>query len=202
MKRNLFLMISLLMLISAAAAVDKDTVALDFVKALVSKASAENGYINALRFFQYTSTAEKNNPYSYVLSKYGKDAVGESGLTPADKGKFIPALSNRSGKRIDKLWKENSEELFKLFSLEAYNGLLKSEVDSLIEFHNAPDYEKMIKKMKAKSGKPGVKTLDTAGKISQWSGYRQLAFWYRRSFEKNDKVVFEILKELKAHYEQ
>jgi len=154
-----------------------------------------------LRFFQYTATTEKNNSYSYVLSKWGKDALKESGLNVSDKGKYIPVLSNRSGARIEKLWKANKEELFKLFPAAAYEDILKSEVNSLIEFRGNPEYGSMMKKMKVKSKKPGPKTLEIAGGITGWSGYKQLSFWYRRDFEKNDKVVFEILKELKAHYE-
>lgn len=202
MKKTLVLITGFLIIISAALAADKDTSAVDFVKTLINKAAAENGYTNALRFFQYTATTEKNNPYSYVLSKWGKDALNESGLQISDKGKYIPVLSNRSGTRIGKLWNENKEELFKLLSAQTYDNLLKSEVDSLIAFRSRPDYNSLMKKMKTRSKKPGVKTLDIAGAVTVWDGYKQLSFWYRRDFEKNDKVVFEILKELKTHYEQ
>ncbi|HNX23778.1 MAG TPA: hypothetical protein PKG60_06990 [Spirochaetota bacterium] len=202
MKKTLVLITGFLIIISAALAADKDTSAVDFVKTLINKAAAENGYTNALRFFQYTATTEKNNPYSYVLSKWGKDALNESGLQISDKGKYIPVLSNRSGTRIGKLWNENKEELFKLLSAQTYDNLLKSEVDSLIAFRSSPDYNSLMKKMKTRSKKPGVKTLDIAGAVTVWDGYKQLSFWYRRDFEKNDKVVFEILKELKTHYEK
>ncbi len=202
MKKSLGLIIIFFAVISSAIAVDKDEAAVEFIKTLIIKANAENGYTNALRFFQYSATTEKKNPYSYVLSKWGKDAVKESGLNPSDKGKLLPVLSNRSGARIDRLWKENKEELFKLFTVEAYDAILKNEIDSLIEFRSSPEFAGMMKKLKAKSKKPGVKTIDAAGNVSGWSGYKQLSFWYRRDFEKNDKVVFEILKEIKAHYAQ
>jgi hypothetical protein len=200
MKKSLGLIIVFFIVISSAMAVDKDVAVVEFIKTLIIKANAENGYTNALRFFQYTATTDKNNPYSYVLSKWGKDAVAESGLNPSDKGKFIPVLSNRSGVRVDRLWKENKEELFKLLTDEAYDAILKNEIDSLIEFRSSPEFSGMMKKLKAKSKKPGVKTIDAAGAVTGWSGYKQLSFWYRRDFEKNDKVVFEILKEIKAHY--
>jgi len=200
MKKVLIVIPIFLLTISAAITVDKDAAAVDFVKTLITKANGENGYTNALRFFQYTATTEKNNPYSYILSKWGKEALDESGLQTSDKGKNIPVLSNRSAVRIDKLWKENKEELFKLLSAEAYENILKSEVDSLINFRGSPDYSAMMKKMKAKSKTPGIKTLDHAGAVTQWDSYKQLSFWFRRDYEKNDKVVFEILNELKAHY--
>lgn len=200
MKKVLVLISLFLITMSAAVTVDKDAAAVDFVRTLINKANGENGYTNALRYFQFTATTEKNNPYSYVLSKWGKTAVEESGLEAADKGKNIPVLSNRSGVRIDKLWKANKEELYRLFPSRVYNELLKNEVDSLIEFRNSPDYHGLMKKMKSKSRKPGIKTLDYAGAVTQWTGYKQLSFWFRREYEKNDKVVLEILKELKAHY--
>ncbi len=204
MKKYLILGVSLLIAISiaAAAAADKDEAAVDFVKTLISKATLENGSINALRFFQYTATPEKGNPSSYILSKWGKEIIEESGLKVTDKGKFIPVLSKRSGARIEKLWKENKEELLKLFPVEAYESILQSEVDSLLEFRDAPEFAGMLKKMKVKSRKPGVKSMDAAGAVTGWSGYKQLSFWYRRDYEKNDKVVYAILKELKAHYGQ
>jgi len=202
MKKFLVLIALFIITFSAAVTVDKDAAAVEFVKILISKTGGENGYTNALRFFQYTATTEKNNPYSYILSKWGKEALAESGLQPADKGKNIPVLSNRSGARIDKLWKANKEELFKLFPAEAYESMLKYEVDLLIEFRSRADFGTLMKKMKTKSKKPGLKTLDHAGAVTQWDGYKQLSFWFRRDYEKNDKVVFEILKELKAHYAQ
>ena len=201
MKRSLIILMSFIIMISAFAA-DKDTAAVVFVKTLINKANTENGYTDALRYFQYSATTEKNNPSSYILSKWGNGALKESGLKISDKGKFIPILSVRSGTRIEKLWKANKDVLFALLKKESYEGILKYEVDGLIEFRNNPEYNSMMKKMKAKSKTPGVKTMEFAGAITQWSGYKQLAFWYRRDFEKNDKVVFEILKELKAHYEQ
>lgn len=202
MKKIPVLISGFLIMILSATAADTDKDAAGFVKTLAGKAAAESGYLMSLRFFQYTATTEKNNPSSYILSKWGSDALAGSGLTISDKGKFIPVLSNRSGARIDKLWKENKEELFKLFPASAYDAVLKDEVNSLVEYRSAPEFNGLMKKMKARLKKPGVKTLDVAGAVTGWSGFRQLSFWYRRDFEKNDKVVFEILQELKTHYGQ
>jgi len=202
MKRGLLLTLSIFIIFSTAFAAGKDDSALQFVKTLIDKVKTENGYTIALRYFQYTATTAKSNPSSYVLSKWGKDAVTEAGLKESDKGRFISVLSNRSGARIEKLWKKNREGLFMLFPAASYNDILKDEVDSLIEFRSRPEYAGMMKKMKSKSKKPGIKTVDHAGSVTGWSGYKQLAFWFRRDYEKNDKAVFEILKELKAHYAQ
>jgi hypothetical protein len=202
MKRSLVIISCLVIIISSVVAAEKEDAGLFFVKTLIEKSKSENGYIHALRYFQYTATTAKNNPSSYVLSKWGKEAMDESGLKPSDKGKYISVLSSRKSARIEKLWKDNKDELLSLFPASAYNEILKYEVDSLIEFRSSPEYAGMMKKMKAKSKRPGVKTIDHAGAVTGWSGYKQLSFWFRRDFEKNDKVVFEILKELKAHYGQ
>lgn len=200
MKKNLFIPVIIIMIISAVSAADRDSEAMDFVKTLISKTQGENGYTYALRFFQYTSTTAKNNPYSFVLSSWGKDAVAESGLQITDKGKFIPALADRSGSRIEKLWKANKDELFLLFPGVAYNKILKDYVDRLIEFRTRPDFNAMLKKLKVRSKRPGEKTIDFAGEITGWSNYKELTFWYRRDIEKNDKIVFEILNEIQTNY--
>lgn len=200
MKKSLALSLFFFIIISASAASDRDSDALDFIKTLISKAQGDNGYTNALRFFQFTSTTEKNNPYSYVLSSWGKDAIKESGLEPNDKGKYIQSLADRSGARIARLWKANREELYLLFPDVAYKKLLKDTIDRLIEFRTRPEFNAMLKKLKVKSKRPGEKTLDHAGEITGWSNYKELAFWYRRSMEKNDRAVFEIIKELQSHY--
>ncbi len=200
MKKFFILSVLFLMVNSALTGADKDTEALDFIKTLISKSQEENGYTNALRFFQYTSTTAKNNPYSYILSSWGKDAMKESGIEPSDRGKYISALANRSGARIENLWKTNKDELFLLFPDVAYERILKSHVDKLLEFRTRPEFNTMLKKLKVKSKRPGEKTIDYAGEITGWSNYKELTFWYRRDIEKNDKAVFEILNELQTHY--
>ena len=54
--------------------------------------------------------------------------------------------------------------------------------------------------MKKKSPKLNTKTIERAGELTQWENYKELAFWYRRTVEKNDNAVYTILKELKANY--
>ena len=151
MKKVTVLALSLILVISVSIAADKDIAAVELVKTLISKSTSENGYINALRFFQYTATTEKNNPSSYILSKWGKEALKESGLNVSDRGKYISTLSDRSGVRIEKLWKANRDELFKLFPEKFYDEILKEEVETLIEFRNNPEYDSMMKKMNKKT---------------------------------------------------
>ncbi len=182
-------------------AVTKDDEAVDFVKTLISKSiKADRGGIDALRYFQFTATTAKDNPSSFVLSPYGGTAAQESGLTKSDKGRMLANLRDRSGKRIKKLWDANKEELLEMFPAEIYNELLKSEVNSLIKFHDSPEYKKYMLKIKKINPRPNTATIDKSGGVTQWSGYRELSFWHRRTYEKNDETVYSILRELQQHY--
>jgi len=195
------IIITFFILSAAILAVPNDKSAVDFVKKIINLAvNGEQGYLNALRYFQYTATTAKNNPSSYILSPYGKSALAESGISVSDKGKMIPVLKNRSGKRITALWNENKNELLSMFTVEQYNAFLKSDVDSFIEFHDSHDYKKLMQKLKKKNPRPDTNTINRAGDISGWSKYKEMAFWHRRIYEKNDDAVYSILKELKTHY--
>jgi len=201
MIRNISVIISGIIMSAALLAVPNDKAAVDFIKTLLKTASSgEQGYLNALRYFQYTSTTLKNNPSSFILSSYGKTALKESGINASDKGKMIPVLKDRSGKRVKTLWNENKVEFLKMFSAEKYNAFLKSDVDSYIEFHDSSEYKDLMSKLKKKNPRPDTITIGKAGDISGWSHYKEMAFWYRRIYEKNDERVYSILKELKEHY--
>jgi hypothetical protein len=190
-----------LIMSTALLSVPKDKNAVDFVKKLISIASeGEMGYLNALRYFQYTSTSAKNNPSSYILSSYGKDSLKESGIKASEKGKMIPVLKDRSGKRIKLLWEANKNELLKLLPVERYNSMLKNDIDSFIAFHDSPEYKELMAKLKKKNPRPDINTIGKAGDLSGWSRYKEMAFWHRRVYEKNDEVVYIILKEIKEYY--
>lgn len=201
MKRTIsFIGAGIIMAIALFAA-PTDKIAIDFILNLIKTASSgEQGYLNALRYYQYSATTLKNNPSSFILSSYGKTALKESGINASDKGKMIPVLKDRSGKRVKNLWNENKVELLKIFPAEKYNAFLKSDVDSYIEFHDSSEYKDMMTKLKKKNPRPDTTTIRKAGDISGWSRYKEMAFWHRRIYEKNDEAVYSILKELKEHY--
>ncbi len=179
---------------------NKDKIAIELVENLIGKSKTDNGYLNMIRYFQYTSTTAKNNPYSYVLSSNGANALTKSGIKNSDKGKFIDAVKNRSGARLLQLWKENKKEIFNAFSKENYDATISSYVDSLIEFHDSADYAKKIKALKKASPKADAGTLGKAGKVAEWKSYKELAFWFRRTMEKNDTAVYQMLKEIQSNY--
>ena len=200
--KKIFLITGIALVISIALSADSnDKAAVDFVKNLAKiAADNDNGYLNALRYFQYTATTAKNNPSSFILSTYGSSALKESGINASNKGKMIPLLKDRSGKRIKSLWDSNKNELLQIFPAESYNAILKNDVDSYIQFHDSPQFDKLMSKLKARNPVPDKSTIEKAGTISEWSNYREMAFWHRRIYEKNDVIVYSILKELKENY--
>ena len=193
--------LTLIITTSLLLAGSKDKNAVDFIKKLIQISEAgDMGYLNALRYFQYTATTAKNNPSSFILSSYGKNSLKESGIKVSEKGIMIPVLKDRSGIRIKALWDTNKNELLKMFTAERYNAILKNDVDSYIEFHDSPEYKELMAKLKKKNPIPDTFTIEKAGDISGWSRYKEMAFWHRRKHEKNDETVYLILKELKEYY--
>ncbi len=179
---------------------DKNQEAVEFIKNCLERSKMEYGYTAALRYFQYTATTSKNNPYSYVLESNDDNVLAEANLTKADRGRYLAVLRDRSGPRIAKLWKENKQELLAMISKETYNGHYASKVNSLIAYRESKGYRAKINALKKKSPRLSTKTIEQAGAVTNWDGYKDLAFWYRRTVEKNDKVVFGILKEVQANY--
>lgn len=201
MKKIFFLFCLTVFLSAAVSASSNDKAAVNFIRTLIKiSGKADNGYLDALRYFQYTATTYKSNPSSYVLSPYGKSALKESGIKPKDKGKMIPVVKDRSASRITKLWSENKSGLLKLLTLSQYNRILKREVDSLIKFHDLPQYQEFMTVMQEQNPVPDTETLEKAGNITDWTWYRELSFWHRRVHEKNDDAVYSIFKELQEHY--
>lgn len=179
---------------------DKDQQVMEFVKNIIAKTSLEYGSTAALRYYQYTATTAKDNPYSYVLQADNEGVLGEAQMTKADKGKYLAVLKDRSGARISKLWKANKKEIFTLLSKEQYDSTIGSYVSGLIAYHDSKAYKTKINAMKKKSPKLNTKTIEKAGELTQWENYKELAFWYRRTVEKNDNAVYTILKEMQANY--
>ena len=203
MKKKISIISGLIIIMSGLLySADKDQQAMEFIKSCIEKANTQNAYLNVLRYFQYTATTEKNNPWSYILSSYGAEALAESGIDRAEKGKYITVLQDRSAKRIKKLWDAGKKDIFAGISTELYTATIGSLVESCIDFHDSKVYRKQINAMKKKSPRLDNKTVEKAGEISQWANYGELAFWYRRTKEKNDRVVYSILREIRDHYKQ
>lgn len=191
---------SIILITAVLYSADKDQQVMEFAKNIIAKAKLEYGYTAVLRYYQYTATTAKDNPYSHVLQSDREDVLGEAQMTKADKGKYLAILKDRSGKRITKLWKANKKEIFSLLAKKQYDDTVGDYVSSLIAFHDSKGYKTKIAALKKKSPKLTTKTIGKAGEVAQWDNYKELAFWYRRTVEKNDKAVYDILKEIQANY--
>lgn len=201
MKKRISIITGLVIIMSAFLySADKNQEAVEFAKNCLERLKLEYGYTAALRYFQYTATTAKENPYSYVLQAESEGVLAEASLTKEDKGKYIDVLKDRSGARITKLWKENKQDLFAMVSREVYVNNFAGEINSLIAFRESKRYKPMINSLRKKSPRPDKSTVDKAGELTKWDGYKDLAFWYRRIAEKNDKAVYDILKEIQANY--
>ena len=201
MKKTTGIITGVVILLSAVLySADNNQQAVEFVKNCLERFKLQYGYTAAIRYFQYTSTTAKDNPYSYVLGSESDEVLAEADLTKADKGKYIAVLKDRSGVRITRLWKENKNDLYAMVSKEAYDSNFAYQVNSLVAFRESKGYKTRINALKKKSPKLNVSTIDKAGALTSWDGYKDLAFWYRRTVEKNDKAVYDILKEIQANY--
>ena len=97
-----------MILISAVLfSADKDQQVMEFVKNIIAKTNLEYGATAALRYYQYTATTAKDNPYSYVLQADNDGVLGEAQMTKADKGRYLAVLKDRSGARITRFWTAN-----------------------------------------------------------------------------------------------
>ncbi|HPS58544.1 MAG TPA: hypothetical protein PK514_10610 [Spirochaetota bacterium] len=201
MKKITGIITGIVILLSAVLySADKNQQAVEFVKNCLERFKLQYGYTAAIRYFQYTSTTAKDNPYSYVLESESDEVLAEANLTNADKGKYIDVLKDRSGVRISRLWKENKNDLFTMVSKESYDNNFAYQVNSLIAFRESKGYNTRLNALRKKSPKLNTSTIEKAGAVTNWDGYKDLAFWYRRTVEKNDKAVYDILKEVQANY--
>lgn len=199
MKKAAFFLLATLAGATVLFAATPDKEAVNFAMQLAASSThAEYGERNALRFFQYTTTTLKDNEGSHVLND--EKAAREAKLTPKDKGRYIAALRDRSGPRVARLWNQNKGTLLVLVPKARYKELAADRVNELLSFRTKPEYPRLLAAMKKKDQKPSEKTVSNAGEVTEWRGYSELAFWYRRSAEGNEAQVFAILKEIQAHY--
>ena len=212
---------ALLLIFTVSYSADMNQSAGELVKKLFEKSLLEEGNIAAVRYYQYTSTVEGENTYAYLFNRENEntaDDMNALGLKSSDKGKYLPSVKNRSAARLHELWKNNRSTIFRLLGARTDNADISAYVDWLTAFHDAGCYAAAIDTMKKKSPRLNAGTLDIAETTAQeatcdWplsslhyehfcSSRDALAFWYRRTAEKNDKEVYSILKEIKAELDK
>ena len=215
---------SLLLIFSVSYSADMNQSAGELIKKLFEKSQLENGTIKAVRYFQFTATKESENSCAWLFNKEDYDPSivedkKELGLKNSDKGKYLPSVKNRSAARLHELWKSNRSMIFRLLNARSDNDDISAYVGWLIAFHDADRYSAAIAEMKKRSPRLDENTLEIAEKTageestSAWpnSGLNYghycsrrdaLAFWYRRTAERNDREVYAILKEIKAELDR
>ena len=208
------IIISIIICSAISYAADYDKASLELIKKLFEQSSGEGGLIKAGRFFQFTATKEKDNFLAYFFNSENTgidEKLKELGLKKSDKGRYLPAIKDRSPARVMKLWKNNRVLIMSLIESSPLKKDIADRVSGLISFHDSYSYAAAIAKMKETSPQLDMNTLDAAEAATREdyscfnsrSGYYScsrdaLAFWYRRTVEKNDTAVYSILKDIQS----
>ena len=183
----------------------------------LSEKGENKDYINFLRAYQYTMTDFEKNKGSLVLTqeketgwaRMAANARKEAGLTPAERGKYLASVQNRSPLRIARLWESHKGLFYELVSRDLLRKLERGHrysLKTLIEYRNTKVFTTQLGKLKSMAGGNIWSNLYNVVKNnrrelgSNTNYYNELHFWYRRDLENNSDVVFEILKEIQAHY--
>jgi hypothetical protein len=163
--------------------------------------SKQDDGVYMVRAFQYTVTTEKNNPGCYLVGNLpaAASALAEAGLTKKDKSRYVATFADRDGARVQRLWCAFGNELLALLPKAKYDELLKWSVDEAITYRESARYAGDLAKLMRECPWPDKDVLDKTYGICG-SNYSQLAFWYRRTMEKNDEITCRILKEIQQYY--
>jgi len=211
---------ALMMLVTVLYAADADYYAGELVKKIGENTNSENGFIKAIRYYQFTASKEKENFSAYLFNKENlgaADALKDLGLKGRDKGEFLFAVRDRSASRLIRLWKSNRSSIFKILNSTTSKDDITAAVVWLVAVHDSDCYTPAIDRMKILSPKLDASTLSIAESVANekriqnlplsylkydhYSSSRDaLAFWYRRTAEKNDKEVYAILKEIQLEF--
>ena len=173
-----------------------------------SRDNTQYNYSLALlnRAFQYTVTNKSSNTYSYVLNIDDNEklinVLNEVDLNIKDKEKYKGLFENRNARLIEKLWLSNKEYLFSSISSDKYKSIFKENVDNLVNYRLSANYKPNIIEILRLYPEPNLEVLNKAYEITDFSKGKELAFWYRRSLEKNDEIVLQIFKDIQKYYDK
>ncbi len=120
---------------------------------------------------------------------------------------------DRSSKSIVELWKKNKMFIYTIMSKSTYNSISKMFND-LISIYDRiiqePNYIEFYKKhniyadtdtdYKYEYDNEVFLSFPTKEFVESYTNYWGFGFWDRRIEEENEKVVYEILKEIQTHY--
>ena len=110
---------------------------------------------------------------------------------------------DRSSQNIESTWKQNKAFFYTFMSKSKYDKLCENVINDLVEIHEKitqePNYKEFYKTYNVSDSI--FHTFPTAKYVKTFKYSWPFSFWDRRFEEKNDDVIYKILKEIKTHYE-
>ncbi len=110
---------------------------------------------------------------------------------------------DRTSQNIESIWKQNKSFFYTFMSKSKYDKLCKNVITDLVEIHEKiaqePNHKEFYKTYNVKDSI--FHTFPTTKYVNSFKYSWPFSFWDRRFQENNDKIVYEILNEIKTHYE-
>ena len=163
---------------------------------------------------------ERKNINRYKIDEFNNDLVADIGVNSNDKGSYVKATSLRTGQRIKQFWYNHKTSIYNVIDNIECKDTILSYVDWLIAIHDHPSYGKAIEGISNSKKEssivyiaddvihndPSFKNCFSCYSLSSLTDDHYcdpswgFGFWYRRTNEKNDAVVYSILKEIQKRY--
>jgi hypothetical protein len=131
----------------------------------------------------------------YIKTNYINQLIASNHSESNLKDNLILSFLNRYRDpiKLQELYSNNKGTLFNYMPKSIYNKVYKNYINTLInsynEIHNKADKELFYKEIYFK-----------AEKQNRQSDYWNITFWKRRELEKNDHLIYTILNEINAYY--
>jgi len=110
---------------------------------------------------------------------------------------------DRSSQNLEKKWLQNKPFFYTFMTKSKYDKLCKNVIDDLIDIHDSitktPNHKEFYKTYNVQDSI--FHTFPSAKFVSSYKYSWPFSFWDRRFSEKNDEIVYKIIKEVKNHYE-
>ncbi len=103
----------------------------------------------------------------------------------------------RDPEKLSAFYKKYQSLMHNYITYDIYKKHLQGSIDNLLKgyqiLNNMPDRAAFLKEVEAR-GEKNYNHSDS----ENW----RITFWERRALEKNDKIIYSILKKIKKHYEE
>ncbi|WP_422090038.1 hypothetical protein [Tenacibaculum ovolyticum] len=110
---------------------------------------------------------------------------------------------NRDPEYIERFWKQNKLYIYTFLTKSKYNNYCKKLVDDLITIKNKINEQSNYKEFyeKYNISDPIFYNFPNANFVNSFEHFWAFGFWDRRYEEKNDNIVYNILKEIQLNYQ-